>query len=386
MDEFFHYGIKQRSGRYPYGSGERPYQSSDGYGPELFRKSKKANLDKFGKDQNHNILYIDGISGSGKSTLALFIKKPNDSVIHLDSYFETNNLREARKNRNKEFDQFLSKNNFDISILENGKLFRENIKEYFKSVDRFAKLSEEFGKEQYKKRRRVIMEGVQIGDETLYSDKSFYQDKPRISLTTSSEISKQRAEDRDMTHFIRSNNMDNELFHFGIKRRSGRYPYGSGERPYQDKERSRGRIQSRRAEKKTKEAMQKRAELLEQAQKAKAYEQLLNANKQRVLQSGSAKDLLQYKGRLTNQEYEQAFKRLEYEQKLMSMTPSEYAVNMKKIDNFMKNIKMMQQWADIGTDLYNTMARIYNTTDEGRQNPWRLVNKGNPQNQNKDKK
>lgn len=25
----------------------------------------------------------------------------------------------------------------------------------------------------------------------------------------------------------------NELYHFGIKRRSGRYPYGSGERPYQ---------------------------------------------------------------------------------------------------------------------------------------------------------
>lgn len=31
---------------------------------------------------------------------------------------------------------------------------------------------------------------------------------------------------------------DDELFHFGIKRRSGRYPYGSGNRPYQDKERS----------------------------------------------------------------------------------------------------------------------------------------------------
>lgn len=28
----------------------------------------------------------------------------------------------------------------------------------------------------------------------------------------------------------------NELFHYGIKRRSGRYPWGSGERPYQDRE------------------------------------------------------------------------------------------------------------------------------------------------------
>lgn len=28
------------------------------------------------------------------------------------------------------------------------------------------------------------------------------------------------------------------LYHFGIKRRSGRYPYGSGERPYQDRNKS----------------------------------------------------------------------------------------------------------------------------------------------------
>ena len=28
----------------------------------------------------------------------------------------------------------------------------------------------------------------------------------------------------------------NEIYHYGIKRRSGRYPYGSGMRPYQDRE------------------------------------------------------------------------------------------------------------------------------------------------------
>ena len=26
MDELYHYGVKRRSGRYPYGSGENPYQ------------------------------------------------------------------------------------------------------------------------------------------------------------------------------------------------------------------------------------------------------------------------------------------------------------------------------------------------------------------------
>lgn len=31
---------------------------------------------------------------------------------------------------------------------------------------------------------------------------------------------------------------DDTICHFGVKRRSGRYPYGSGERPYQDREKT----------------------------------------------------------------------------------------------------------------------------------------------------
>lgn len=40
----------------------------------------------------------------------------------------------------------------------------------------------------------------------------------------------------------------NELFHIGVKRRSGRYPYGSGERPYQDRERKAVRVGRERLE------------------------------------------------------------------------------------------------------------------------------------------
>lgn len=37
----------------------------------------------------------------------------------------------------------------------------------------------------------------------------------------------------------------NELYHYGIKRRSGRYPYGSGDRPYQELKRSK-KIEARK--------------------------------------------------------------------------------------------------------------------------------------------
>ena len=39
--ELYHYGVKRRSGRYPYGSGERPFQSSGGLGG-LFKRKGKA--------------------------------------------------------------------------------------------------------------------------------------------------------------------------------------------------------------------------------------------------------------------------------------------------------------------------------------------------------
>lgn len=42
--------------------------------------------------------------------------------------------------------------------------------------------------------------------------------------------------------------MKEELFHFGTKGRSGRYPYGSGERPYQDRERKAVRVGRERLE------------------------------------------------------------------------------------------------------------------------------------------
>lgn len=39
-----------------------------------------------------------------------------------------------------------------------------------------------------------------------------------------------------MSYFVISKS-DYDILHYGVKHRSGRYPYGSGERPYQDRER-----------------------------------------------------------------------------------------------------------------------------------------------------
>ena len=196
-----HHGVKGQRW------GFRRFQNKDGsltaagknrnYNKENMKNAETQNLDKFGTDKDHNILYISGKSGSGKSTAALAMSDSNTSIIHLDSYFELKNKSEANKNKNKRFNNFLKRNGFDVNSLNDGKLFKNDIKAYFKKVDKFTELSEEFGRTEFNDSRKVIMEGVQLLDETMYPNKRFFYDKPCILLKTNDDVSRKRAKERD---------------------------------------------------------------------------------------------------------------------------------------------------------------------------------------------
>lgn len=179
-----------------------------------------------------------------------------------------------------------------------------------------------------------------------------------------------------------------ELYHYGIKRRSGRYPYGSGEDPYQGESKAKrrsllGLLPSRKKE----ELKMEDRKVLRKGgiRKEDTDEQTLKANKSRILQSGSATEVLKYRGKLTNAELKQVTERLNMEQKLMDASKKEIQSNMQKIDDYMKTLKTFNEWASVGTDTYNTIVSIYNATPEGKKKPLTQIEKQQSQ-QGKKKK
>lgn len=148
---------------------------------------------------------------------------------------------------------------------------------------------------------------------------------------------------------------------------SGRYPLGSGDRPYQKFEKGRkktsgisGYISSKIMEKK----------IVSDKKRIQEQEKLI-ADKERVLRSGRATEVKRYKGQLSRQELQEVYGRLNLEQKIDEMSSTEILDNQKIINAVMNNIKKTTEWIAAGAVSYNTLASIYNSmvTDDTKKLP-----------------
>jgi ABC-type dipeptide/oligopeptide/nickel transport system ATPase component len=138
------------------------------------------------------VLYIIGTSGSGKSTTAKGLASDNGSVIHLDTLLE----KEAHKSPyfNKDFEHFLRNKGVDIDKARDATIDK---KERWKAIDDIGDHVESYGKDCYKRGKRVVIEGAQMGDDTMFPDKTYFKDKPTITMKSNYISNSIRASRRD---------------------------------------------------------------------------------------------------------------------------------------------------------------------------------------------
>lgn len=161
-----------------------------------------------------------------------------------------------------------------------------------------------------------------------------------------------------------------ELTHHGIKgMRWGvrRTPAQLGHKPAKKKKQSSlgdsvregaKRINASFKKMKKRRIQQKNAERAREAKKTKEeYE----AEKKKAIESGTAADVLKFKGKLTNQELNAAVNRLNMESQLSQLNAKTIKTGMDKAENVMNNIGRMKDMAEKGISAWNTFAKIHNS-------------------------
>lgn len=199
---------------------------------------------------------------------------------------------------------------------------------------------------------------------------------------------------------MRNDFESNYLAHHGIlgqkhgQRNGPPYPLKAGDHSASEKKAGwikslRDKHEAKKRKKKQRAALEKarqvRAQKTAEKKAAEAKKAEFESKKQEILRSGDAKQILQYKDQLTDQEIQSALNRLRNERDIKSMVPAEKS-GFDKINNFMKKADNVYNWAQTGAKWYNVTADLYNTfISDGPEYDWKKLPTGG-NNQKKKKK
>ena len=145
---------------------------------------------------------------------------------------------------------------------------------------------------------------------------------------------------------------NNELYHFGIKGMK----WGIRRTPIQLGHATKNKNQR----KNDKQALNKKARI--------------DKKKREVLKSRSAKELYKYANLFNTRELQEAYNRLQLERNIQNLFPKEVKKGQNFTQKIIKSGRTVSDLLDTGTKLYNNVAKIYNSTENGRANPVPLIN------------
>ena len=145
--------------------------------------------------------------------------------------------------------------------------------------------------------------------------------------------------------------MEYTLSHHGIK--GMRW----GIRRYQRRDGSLTRAGKKRAE-------QIKRENLEKARQAKAEKKQHEADKKAALKSGSASDVLKFKGELTKQEMDSAWARIQWEQNMSGVAAKDVSAGKSRADKFFASVGDATDKANTAAKAWNTIANVYNAFNQ----------------------
>lgn len=171
-----------------------------------------------------------------------------------------------------------------------------------------------------------------------------------------------------MNHtFINTSIPEEVLEHYGVPKKSGRYPWGSGENPYHHGASSPfGRLKKRHQEKaiaKKRKAAAAKAKETKAANKAKQESaEEYERRKQWAIEKGTATDIAPFVKDMSKDEFRKARERLEEQEKFMKLVVKETpaAQRKAKIERFTNNMNTVTQAANASIAGYNAFARVHN--------------------------
>lgn len=140
------------------------------------------------------------------------------------------------------------------------------------------------------------------------------------------------------------------------------YPLSRGRGVSKKKKKSPSILQKAVAKHKAKKAEKERNE--KAAAAAKHAE-----DRQKAIDSGSASDILKFKGEITPDEMQNAINRIQKEQKLEELRKTESRSVEQRMDDVNKRAKNISTYMDTALSLYNNYDKITNIIDKKKKEP-----------------